>query len=349
MKKALIVGLTPPLEGGSETHIKELEQRISNSWALTQKGSSCQKKIELFILSSKGFLKSISFFGSALAYSVGMLLSKKRFDIVHIHENFGYFLAPLLKIRYKVIITVHGITGFKFYENKILWFFFKNALKFADKIVSVSIGDKHELEKDGLKVEYVPNGVDLALMDEIKSVKEKKRIVFVGRIHEQKGLRYLLEAFNSLSKELKDYELHIIGKNEGEYYEYIKKEFPNTKVKFRGFITDRKKLFNEIKSAQILVFPSLWEALPWPALLEGMSSGKPVIASDLKGMRLVFKDGKNIVLTKPSNSKDIAQKLMYLVKNKTMAHKIGKEGEKLARKYSWDSTSEKIEKIYNKV
>lgn len=346
-KKILMMGLTPPLEGGSERHIYEISSRIKDADVLTQKGSICKNKIELPIFKESGFLKSISFFLSCLVYSIGLILFKKRYNIIHIHENLLYFLAPLLKLRYDVIITVHGITGFKFYENKLLWFFFGIALGFADKIISVSLPDKELLDKEFDNVVYVPNGVNF---DEYKGIKAKstKTIKFIGRIHEQKGIRHLLEAFEGISDDYPDYRLEILGDDKNDYAEALKREFQDENIIWKGFILNRKRLFNEIASAEILVFPSLWEALPWPALLEGLASGRPVIASDLMGMNKVFADGKNILLAEPGNSSEIARNIRLLLDNKANATLIGKNGKKAAENYSWDRIAKKIEEVYTK-
>ena len=192
------MGLTPPLEGGSERHIYELAVRNKNAVVLTQKGSDCLNKIELPVMNISSFLRNISFFMMCLLYSLKLLLVKK-YDLIHIHDNLLYFLVPLLKLRYKVIVTIHGITGFHFYENKRLWFFFSTSLRFATHLISVSVNDKKLLDQTFKHVSYIPNGVDTGLYSTFKVPVEKK-ITFLGRIHEQKGLTYLLEAFTSFKK-----------------------------------------------------------------------------------------------------------------------------------------------------
>ncbi|PIN90883.1 hypothetical protein COU60_00885 [Candidatus Pacearchaeota archaeon CG10_big_fil_rev_8_21_14_0_10_34_76] len=346
--RTLMIGLTPPLEGGSETHIYEISSRIENVTVLTQKNSKCKKKIGLPILKNPGLIKNLSFFISATLYSFFLLFSKKKYDVIHIHENLLYILAPILKIRYKIIITVHGITGFKFYENKFLWFFFKNFLRSADKVISVSLADKELLEKEifSSKIEYIPNGVDIDIYKKIKLSKNEKIISFVGRIHKQKGLEYLLEAFQEISKRFPEYKLVIFGKNEGSYYKTLSSRYKNKSLIWKGFISDRKTLFSGISSSEMLVFPSMWEALPWPALLEGLASGRPVIASDLPGMRRVFKNNENIVLAKPGSSVDLAEKIAQLINQKSNAKKIGLNGKKISQEYSWSSISKRIHKIY---
>ena len=342
-----MMGITPPVEGGSERHIYEISSRIKEVSVLTQKGSICKNKIELPITKTPTFLRNILFFALAKAYLFFLILKfKKKHNIIHIHENLFYFLIPFLKLRYKVIVTVHGLRGFRFYDNKFLWIFFKMGLKFADKIISVSLPDKDILDKEFDNVVYIPNGVNIEDYDKIKKKAERK-IKFIGRIHEQKGIIYLLKTFEKINQSYPEYKLEVIGDDTTKYAIKMKNRFSNPNIIWKGFVLNRKKLFSEMASAEILVFPSLWEALPWPALLEGLASGRAVIASNLKGMTRVFKDRKNIMLAKPGNARSIAEKIKYLIENKNKAKIIGVNGKNAAKKYSWSKIALKVRGVYS--
>lgn len=344
-----MIGLTPGIEGGSQRHIYEISSRI-NCKVLTQRRSICKNKIEIPILSENGFLMNISFFISVFIYCFYLLLKpRKEFDVIHIHENLLYLAVPFLKFRYTVVVTVHGISGFNFYDNKFLWFFFSNSLKYANKIISVSVSDKDTLEKIFSNVEYVPNGVETNVYEKISVKKIENKITFVGRIHEQKGISFLLEAFSLIKNDFPSYRLEIIGKKEGKLYDKLKSNYDRKGIIWRGFILDRKALFSEIASSKILVFPSLWEALPWPALLEGLASGRPVIASDLNGMRKIFKDKKDIFLVPPSDSKALAEAIEKILRNNKLENSLGKNGKLTAKKYTWDFISLKVQKVYKSV
>ena len=116
MKNVLMVGLTPPLEGGSERHIFEVSSRLKNT-VLTQKDSLCENKIEVNIAKGK-YLKSLMFFFSVFLRIPRLFLSK--FEILHIHESYLILLLPILKLKFKTVVTVHGIIGFRYYENNNL-------------------------------------------------------------------------------------------------------------------------------------------------------------------------------------------------------------------------------------
>ncbi len=338
-----MIGLTPPEEGGSERHIFEICSRMRNIKVLTQKGSVCSNKIGLPIMKNHTFLRNINFALACYIYSIKLLLWKRNYDIIHIHENLLYFLAPLLKFRYEIIITVHGIKGFKFYDSKSRWFFFKFALKFAQKIIAVNKEDESILKREFKMVHYIPNGVDISVYKIIKSKLDKK-ITFIGRIHEQKGIIYLLEAFDLISKKYPKYKLEIIGK-ENDYAKKLKSEFKNENIVWTGFIDNKKEIALRLKSSYCIVLPSLWEGLPL-TLFESLASERPTIVSDINAFKSVIKD--EALFFESRNSNDLSKKIEYLIKNINKADLLGKEGAKLAIKYDWNNIAKQTLSYYEK-
>lgn len=327
-----MMGFTPPEEGGSERHIYELSKRIPDCTVFTQKGSLCSKKKEISLLVNKPlFIRNLLFLFFSFLYSF-TLLFKKKYKIVHVHENLLYLLIPLLKLRHHVIVTVHGINGFKFYDNKFLWFFFKFPLKFANKIIAVNTEDEKKLKTIfGKKVVYIPNGVDLSFYKQ-KSVKIENKITFIGRIHEQKGIIYLLKAFSELENKNSELKLEIIGKI-NDYALELKKLFPSKRIIWRGFMEDKSQIVKSLSSAYCITLPSLWEGLPL-TLFESLASGRPVIVSDIPAFKSVI--SSQAIFCKPNDAQDLKNKIIFLMKNKLLAKKLGESGKKLSKNYDWE-------------
>ena len=193
---------------------------------------------------------------------------------------------------------------------------------------------------------YIPNGVDTKFYKEIK-VRVSNKITFVGRIHEQKGIIYLLKTFYEIKDKIPKFRLEIVG-DINDYAKELMSEFSDNRIIWRGFILDRKKLFEEISSSYVLVYPSLWEALPWPALLEGLASGRPVISSNLNGMRNIFSDRENILFFEPKDYKELGEKLLKLVNDENFANFIGNNGKSKAKEYDWDIIANKISGVLDK-
>ncbi len=346
MKKprVLMIGLTPPVEGGSERVIYELASRIEDCDVLTQKGSICKREIGLPIPKRPIFLRNLVFAFLARIYVIFLLLTfRKKYDIIHIHENLLYPCAIPLSLRYKVFVTVHGIKGFKFYDNKFLWFFFRQGLKFSERVIAVSLSDKRLLERDLKRVVYLPNGVDLRIYDKTKAKSEKK-ISFIGRIHEQKGIIYLLEAFDKITDKYPDYKLEIIG-DLNAYSKELRIKYPSKRILWRGFINNRTEIARSLKSAYCIVLPSLWEGLPL-TLFESLATKRPVIVSDIQSFKDVV--DREVLFFKSKNSEELARKMTALLKNREMADRLGKAGAKIAAKHDWKEIASKLETLYGR-
>jgi glycosyltransferase involved in cell wall biosynthesis len=335
-----MIGLTPPLEGGSERVIHELSSRIPNCTVLTQRGSICRKKIEIPVPKKPTLLRNIIFAVFVKIYVLFLLLTfRKKYDVIHIHENLLYCCAIPLSWRYKVVVTVHGMRGFKFYDSRFLWFFFKLGLKFADRIISVSLSDKKLLDREFNNVIYIPNGVDLSVYNNLKAKTEKK-IIFIGRIHEQKGIVYLLRAFENIKD--RNLRLEIIGEI-NDYARELQQKFNDGRIIWRGFVSNRKEIARTLKSAYCIVLPSLWEGLPL-TLFEAMASGRPVILSDINAFKSVARD--EAVFFRAKDSRDLENKIKLVMKNEKMAESLGKKGKKLSEGYDWGKISRRTVEIY---
>lgn len=341
-----MIGLTPPLEGGSERAIYELSSRIKDCEVLTQKESICKNKIEVGIMKKYGnFIKNISFMISVWIYSMSLIFClKKKYEVIHIHENLLYFLAPVLRLRYKVVISVHGIKGFKYYDNKLFWIFFRTALSFSNQLIAVSLEDKNLLEKYFKKVEYIPNGVDLSIYNKINPKVENK-IVFIGRIHEQKGIIYLLKAFDKIKDKIPNFKLEIIG-DINDYAKNLQKEFADKRIIWRGFIKNREEIVKSLKSSYCIVLPSLWEGLPL-TLFEALASERPVLVSDIPVFRSIIKE--EFVFFKVQDSKSLSSKIEEIIKERELSNKIGRDDLIISKEYDWNNIVKKTEKVYGEL
>ncbi|MEM1577998.1 MAG: glycosyltransferase family 4 protein [Candidatus Aenigmatarchaeota archaeon] len=344
--KILFVGLTPPEEGGVERCIYELSSRIKDSHVLTQRSSICKNKISFPLFSIKSILfKNILLFLFFLLY-LPKIMIKKKFDIVHIHNHFLFFFIIPLKLRgYKVVLTIHGLKGFKFYDNKLLWFFIKNMIRLANGVICITPRIKKVIESINVNSIYIPNGVNLKLYPRRKRRKENE-ILFLGRIHKQKGLVYLLEAFMKIKNKIPTFKLRIVGKI-NDYAYKLKERFCDKQIIWEGFILDDKKKIELLTSCYCIVLPSLWEGFPL-TLLEALASGRPVIVSSLPQIKEILNEGE-VIFVKPRSSKDIAKKILLLVKNKKLAEEIGIKGKEKSKIFSWERIAEEHIKFYQKL
>jgi glycosyltransferase involved in cell wall biosynthesis len=70
-------------------------------------------------------------------------------------------------------------------------------------------------------------------------------------------------------------------------------------------------------------------------LVEAMAMGKPVVASRLKSLETLFRDGRDIMFFNPNDSKDLAEKVSLLLKDSKLRRKLGRRAKELSKQFSW--------------
>lgn len=291
------------------------------------------------------------------------ILSKEKVDMVHAHwivpQGFiGVFLKKCHKV--PLLVSVHGSDLFPLKSG-----FFRAlqrfAIKNADCITVNSEATKRELltrfPQYSSKVKTTPMGVDTSTFKPRSIQKPKKYeacgiLLFVGRLSDQKGLQYLIEAMPSVIEQEKSVKLLVIGEGsyEKELRDVVADNHLEKHVEFLGSMppSEIQKYYN---FANIFILPSLsnktgTEALGL-ALLEAMASGCAVIGTKVGGIPFIIKDNINGLLVEQKNSAELAKAIMLLLKDKPRAKKIGKKAsEFVSKNYSWDMISDGFMKIY---
>lgn len=138
-------------------------------------------------------------------------------------------------------------------------------------------------------IHVIPNGIDTDRFKPRNAKATPRSLLFVGRLHEQKNLRSLLHALEGM-----DCMLTLAG--EGPLDAELKALARELKVdtQFLGRVANEKLPLLMAKH-EVFVFPSLYEGNP-KALLEAMSCGMRVVASNVEGNRGLVEDGENGML-----------------------------------------------------
>lgn len=183
---------------------------------------------------------------------------------------------------------------------------------------------------DEHKIHVIPNGIDLKAFDETNcdtafldkyALEKESFMLYIGRLTSRKGVHYLIKAFQNIKKECRELKLVIAGS--GDFEPYLRKIALGTKdIFFTGFINSimKKKLLYENSLA--VVVPSIYETFPM-VVLEAMACGKPIIASNVGGIRSMIKHGKNGFLTKPKDVRALGTFIKRLYKDPNLRRKMG--------------------------
>ena len=291
----------------------------------------------------------------------------KNFDIIHIHEH-RHSLA-IAAHRYAIknnipyVLQAHGSVLPFFQKERLKEIFDKiwgfDILHDASRVFALSEVEKNQYLKMGVlesNIEIVPLGINL---DEYTNLPEKghfklkyeinnndKLILFLGRIHEIKGLDLLIESFNQINTE--NVKLAIVGADagfKGEIEKLIKEYNLSSAVIFPGVLTGQDKI-EALVDCDIFVMPSRYESFTTSGL-EAMACSKALILTKNNHIHTWVKD--NVGLVCEFNRTDLSKSIDLLLNDEYLRNTFGKTGNELIKnKYNWDKILEQIESIYKK-
>jgi glycosyltransferase involved in cell wall biosynthesis len=304
---------------------------------------------------------------------IPQLLNLRGFDIIHLHYPFFfggeliYLLSTLTRQKY--VITYHNDVILSGLSSSVLSAYNSLVTKLvcnrSKKVCATSI-DYAKYSKLSMttagpsgKLVEVPNGVDINRFNpdldqhEIKNrygIDHKKVVMFVGALdsaHYFKGVDYLIRSFANIHDE--DVCLIVVGDGDlRQSYMQLSLDLNiSDRTIFAGRVSD-DDLPKYYSSMDLVVLPSITMGEAFGlVLVEAMACGKPVIASDLPGVRTVVDDGINGFLVKPKDCDDLTDKMGYLLENGDVRETFGKAGRRKAEeKYSWDRIGKKLERLY---
>lgn len=241
------------------------------------------------------------------------------------------------------LINTKALAWKKFVARGVESLSYKN----ADKIVITSAADKDFIAETFKivpeKIEVIGNYIDTdKFRPEEAAGKEKGRVVFVGRLHEDKNLFMLLSALEGL-----DCRLVLIG--DGPQKKALMEEARKLglRAEFAGKVA-QSNLPNELVKSEIFVLSSKSEGNP-KALLEAMSCGLACVGANVKGIREIIKDGQNGLLAEPS-AESLREKIKLLLENEELRDRLGQAArQKIVTENSFEVAMMKEEKIYEKL
>jgi len=236
---------------------------------------------------------------------------------------------------------------------EVVFCFRKIILKAVACFIVPSLVVKKDLMSLGVseeKIDYIPHGVSFGRQEDKEyPLSEDKVVLFVGRLAKEKGLEYLVHAFVLVLKKIPAAKLVLAGEGpERERLEHLaKEEGLGEKIDFPGQVS-RSHLPALFSQARLCVLPSLSETFPYGAL-EAMAFGKPLIASDVGGLKeLVRKE--NGLLVKPGSVQDLADALVKILSSDSLAQEMGRAAKRIVKnEYSLEWKNKSTIAVYKKV
>ena len=296
---------------------------------------------------------------------VKKLLKEQQVDLVHAHGTRANsnVLWAARSLRIPVVYTVHG-WSFHRDQNPLV----RNIRIFGEKYltsrsnvnVSVSASNKQS-GKD-----YIPNfesivinnGIDrrkFSPSNTFRNVREELGIpadallvLFVARLTVQKQPLAMIRAFQRCLAHRPGMRLLMVGDGDQrqEALQLAESLGMGEEVIFQRFRQDVPDL---LAAADIFVLPSLWEGLPI-GLLEAMSMGKAVVATDVDGTKEVIRHGENGLLAEPGNIDALSAAILLLAEEDVLRKKLqNKALETIQERFNAGHMTRKIENVYKNI
>jgi glycosyltransferase involved in cell wall biosynthesis len=240
-----------------------------------------------------GFCKSF--------FTIQQFLQRHNVEVLLTHTIHAFALLRILKffVNIRVVVYLKWI-----YYGDSLGFLSNWGIKGLDQVIAINayVGDYWSKFTKSLVTSFVPDGVPSSVSASAPEV--DKRLLFLGRIYEGKGLHLLLESMELLEE---DCTLDVVGffdaqgdHAQSEYHRFIQelvsKPALKGRVRFHGLQKQTERFYS---SASLIVVPSVWGDAQPLVILEAMASSKIVIGSAVGGIPSIFSGELESLVFKP--------------------------------------------------
>jgi len=308
------------------------------------------------------------FFGTAEIVLLAKLINPQLKLILHYHMDsrasgmkgwiFSLYNKTILPILARLSSHVTCASLDYIEHSSLRNYYHKNPNKFSEIPFGVNV---EKFSPQNIKPESDIR--ECRLQDKIHS--KTSQILFVGNLdssYHDKGLDVLLAAVRNILDQSKSVhrssenqnsggslKLNIIGSgNREKEFKQIAKNFKIEKnVAFLGKVSEND-LIKNIQNCETLILPSKTRSEAFGiVLIEAMSCAKPVIASNLPGVRSVFIDGQTGFLVEANNQKDLIDKILKIINNPEKSKIMGQAARKLVlEKYNQEKIIQKLNQVY---
>jgi D-inositol-3-phosphate glycosyltransferase len=238
----------------------------------------------------------------------------------------------------------------------------------ADLLIASTAEESAELVSaygaDPDRVHVVPPGVDLSMFQPIDRDEARRKIgygpgrllLFVGRLERLKGVEVAIRALALLrDRRHDDVRLLVLGEDSRDGDESEKERLKavalelgvRDRVDFLGSVAHHELPFF-YSAADVCVMPSYSESFGLVGL-EAQASGRPVVGSDVTGLRSVVRDEVSGYLIAGRDPATYAERIGRLLDNPELAQQMGRRGMLLAQRFSWKRTADRLQALFDGV
>ncbi|MGW2027036.1 glycosyltransferase family 4 protein [Streptomyces decoyicus] len=292
-------------------------------------------------------------FGFLSAARVRRWLQHGAFDVIHIHEPASPSLGLLAcwAAQGPIVATFHTSNP-RSRAMIAAYPILQPALEKISARIAVSEYARRTLvEHLGGDAVVIPNGVDVDFFAsaEPKAEWQGKTIGFIGRIDEpRKGLPVLVKALPAILAEVPDARLLVAGRGDEEEAVAALPAEMRSRVEFLGMVSDEDKA-RLLRSVDVYVAPNTGGESFGIILVEAMSAGAPVLASDLDAFAQVLDQGEAGELFTNEDAEALAAAAVRLLGDPARLAELRERGARHVRRFDWSTVGADILAVYETV
>lgn len=292
------------------------------------------------------------------------------FDVVHVHEHRQTLsiIACYFARRYGIpyVVQAHG-SVLPFFQKEGLKNIFDKVFGFkilhgASKVFALTEVEKEQYLKMGVeedRIEIVPLGINIEeysdlpeegiFREKFNISKDDKLVIFIGRVHEIKGLDLLIDAFKELADSESDVKLAIVGPDDG-YMDALNLRIAECDLSDKVIVTGplyKSEKQEALVDCDLFVMPSKYESFTTSGL-EAMACGKPLVLTKNNHIH-DWVDG-SVGLACDDDKMSLKDAMAEVLFDEELSKKFGMNGRRLIQeKYNWDMINEQILNIYESI
>ena len=244
--------------------------------------------------------------------------------------------------------------GIKKIQRKIEKMYNSKTLQNAEKVLVMNNFTKNIINEyynvSNNKISIVTNGTNLEKF--YNSKKKNKRIIFSGAMYYHRGIDVLLDCASAVINEINDVEFLLLGNGPemSKLREFVNKSNLSKNIIFKGWV-QREKIPEFLATSSIGIGPLRITDVTKGALpikvLEYMASSLPILAMKGTLPEDILKDKINGYTI--TDSKELAQKIICILKNDDLREQMGKNSNKMVQKFDWENVTNDIINQYKKI
>jgi phosphatidylinositol alpha-mannosyltransferase len=282
-------------------------------------------------------------------------LRREAFDVVHVHEPLAPMLPLMVLLHSRAINvgTFHAARSFNLAYLSCKPILSRFHARLDIRITPSLAALEYVSQYFPGPYEIIPNGIDLDQFGpNVEPVGRfldgRPNILFVGRYNEsRKGLKYLLQALPIVRQAFPTCRLLVVGPGNPGRFERLIERRGLDNVVFVGSVPKRW-LPSYYATCDVFCAPSTGRESFGIVLLEAMASGKPVVATDIRGYTAVIRHGAEGLLVEPKDPEALATALVHNLADVDLRRRLGRAGRERAEHYAWPAIAGRILATYER-